>query len=413
MLIITSRNLFGQWNLNASVEHSGCLNEIEFTTATSGYIVANNLIATTADAGETWNFDISLEGAFRIIDFINHDTVLICCYPEIGTDIMISYDGGVNWSYPSLHTSLQIQDVEFLNNARIVTAESIEPVNSIIHIVDNFYEVDLGIFVLSETLSPFDLDFPTDNIGFVCGYLYTDIFSTVFKSIDGGLTWYTNENMYGPIYHMSFPDPIVGYGIGDERRVWKTVDSGETWIMLSFDFGHEIDDENFALDDIYFYNENIGFLETYTYQDNGDITMEIRRTNDGGETWYLTDYPFFDYSGAESFFCTSADTCYFVTCDNIYKTTNGGGVDTLILNINLTNGLQFEITPNPATDFILLNISKNIQIQNIYSYNLYGQAVSVEFNESGIADITNLNSGIYFTLISTSAGTQVKKWIKE
>mgnify|MGYP002150705877 CR=1 FL=1 len=86
---------------------------------------------------------------------------------------------------------------------------------------------------------------------------------------------------------------------------------------------------------------------------------------------------------------------------------------TLILNINLTNGLQFEITPNPATDFILLNISKNIQIQNIYSYNLYGQAVSVEFNESGIADITNLNAGIYFTIISTSNGTQVSKWTKQ
>lgn len=83
---------------------------------------------------------------------------------------------------------------------------------------EDFYNLNANSVVIAETIPPYDIDFINDNIGFVCGRLGPTA-SSVFKTIDGGYTWYTNENMIGPVFEMSFPSLNVGYGIGDEAKV--------------------------------------------------------------------------------------------------------------------------------------------------------------------------------------------------
>ena len=100
VLIFGHFNVFGQWTLQYEIDHIGCLEEIEFTTSSSGFVVANDLIGSTINSGETWEINSILTGSFKIIDFINRDTGLICCYPDFGTDILLTMNGGDTWDFP-------------------------------------------------------------------------------------------------------------------------------------------------------------------------------------------------------------------------------------------------------------------------------------------------------------------------
>lgn len=412
IICFISKDLYGQWELQA-ISPIGCLKEIEFTSETKGYIVGGNVIGTTDNAGVTWDWDLSMEGSFRIIDFINPDTALVCCFPDLGQDVMITYDGGSSWELPDLYVSVETEDMDLIPNGNIfLTVGSLFDGSYIFGTAD-FYTSTTSVLIISPSIPPFDIDFLTNEIGLVCGRLEAAEGTSVFKTVDGGDNWYTNENMNGPVYEMSFPSLNIGYGLGDESRVWKTIDGGESWNMLPFDFGgYDVVDENIALRKIYFYSDMIGYMEVVIIYPDFTEGIFIYRTDNGGESWYNTAIDYDEYHGINSIWCTSADTCYAVGCYQVYKTNNGGGIDTVTSIINKSDVIQFNISPNPATDFIKLFASKDIHIQNIYSYNLYGQAVKIEFDETGFADIANLNSGVYFTLITTNNGTQVRKWTK-
>lgn len=404
--------LFSQWELQ-TLSPDGCLEEIEFTSDSKGYIVGSSIIGKTDNGGEIWTWDTSIGGAFRIIDFINPDTALICCFPYLGEDVMVTFNAGETWEMPPLFISVETSDMELVPNGNVINAVGSPFFGSKIYVVENFYSENLNTNILASTYPPYDIDFVTNDIGFVCGRLDNVSGSTTFKTIDGGYTWYTNENMKGPVFEMSFPSLNIGYGISDDSRVWKTVDVGETWGMLPFDFGgFDIVDDNLILRNIYFFNDTVGYLEVGIIYPDFTEGIYIYRSIDGGDSWYKTDINYDDFDGINSFWCTSPDTCYAIECTEVYKTNNGGGIDTATSIINKSDVIQFNISPNPATDFIKLYTSKNIHIESIYSYNLYGQEIKVEFDESGFADIANLNSGVYFTLITTNNGTQVRKWTK-
>ena len=87
-------NIYSQWYLLNEVEHVGCLNDIDFTNSNNGYLVADNLIGITNNAGLDWVLDTSILGNFRVVDFINLDTGMVCCDPASGADVLITFDGG-------------------------------------------------------------------------------------------------------------------------------------------------------------------------------------------------------------------------------------------------------------------------------------------------------------------------------
>ena len=93
LICFISNKVSAQWEIQ-DISPKGCLKGIEFTTNAKGYIVGNDVIGITDDGGGIWNWDVSMSGSFRIIDFINNDTALVCCFPDLGQDVMITYDGG-------------------------------------------------------------------------------------------------------------------------------------------------------------------------------------------------------------------------------------------------------------------------------------------------------------------------------
>lgn len=69
------------------------------------------------------------------------------------------------------------------------------------------------------------------------------------------------------------------------------------------------------------------------------------------------------------------------------------------------------IYPNPAKDFVNVNLSGNVQIERVNVYNMLGAVQSVELI-NGQIDLSKLNGGVYFIEVQTSSGTVVKRVIK-
>lgn len=405
-------SLMAQWEVIEFIDHYGCLNEIEFTNSTNGYIVANNLIGNTTDAGNTWNLDTTKHGAFEFIDFIDTDTGLICCNPEDGYDIVLTFDKGENWTFPSLNLiNPFITDAALLKNGRVILAEYADFSGSFTYGTSNYYSDYTGMFFLAPTLPPHDMEFVNDSIGFICGDISTAVGNSLFKTIDAGNSWYTSENMDGPTYYISFPSIGIGYGIGDERRVWKTIDTGETWNMLPFDFGgYTLYDDFLQFYDIYFFNDSIGYLEGRYIHEDFTESVSILRTLDGGSSWYKTEIFDDNFTGINSFNCTSADTCYAVGCDEIYKTVNGGGIDTTTTLININEKFKLNFYPNPTSNIVSVE-SNEVGAYSIY--NLSGNLVQSGDLLIGKNDllVSNLPSGLYSISIVTKTGSTLYKII--
>lgn len=87
--------------------------------------------------------------------------------------------------------------------------------------------------------------------------------------------------------------------------------------------------------------------------------------------------------------------------------------------VNISNGLNFIMTPNPSSDeiFITLTTVEESATGKLNIYDVSGRVVSsqtiqIPTNKHKI-DITNLKSGVYFVQLSTANNTFTKKLIKK
>lgn len=411
--MVLNLSCFSQWELIYENDDVGCLSDMIFTTPINGYIVGGQKhILTTINAGATWIVDSSYDGSdFRIIDFINQDTGLICCNPYSGDgNVLITNDGGATWNVPILDNSVNFADMELVSGGNVIYA-GVTGSFGYSFISENYYSNNIWSTIVDPATNIWTITFLNENIGYLTGEFSSDIaYATIYKTVDGGYTWYINENMYGPLYSVSFPSDSIGYGLGYESRVWKTIDFGESWTMLPYDFGgYDYNDIDLWISGIYFYNDTIGYLKA-TYNDLDKV--EILRTFDGGISWNPTviDDPEFNDMG--HFFCTGLDTCYAISCYKIYKTTDGGGKDTTT-SINTTPNYDVcYIYPTLSSSLITLKNPQNIELLEITTRSIWGQEIDLFFSENKTADISKLMNGIYITDIYTVSGRQVIKWVK-
>ncbi len=158
-----------------------------------------------------------------------------------------------------------------------------------------------------------NVDFFDENIGFIVSL------EEVYKSTDGGDSWQTvtipgSKEYYSDI--VMIDNDIIWNVSGGYCKspgngvVCKSEDGGNTWEVKLIDI---------ALDfyELYFFNENIGFL----------CTNDTRyySTTDGGEAWTLSDEMPTDW--INNFHFISEDTGWICGGGDLYyiaKTTDGG-----------------------------------------------------------------------------------------
>lgn len=404
---------FSQWELIYENDNVGCLRDMVFTNPIEGYIVGGQKhIITTTNAGATWEVDSTYNGSdFRIIDFINQDTGLICCNPYSGDgNVLITNDGGISWFAPVLNNTVPFADMELVPGGNVIYA-GVTGSFGYSFISENYYENNIWSTIVDPAINIWTLTFLNTDTGYLTGEFISDIAEvTVYKTIDGGYSWYSNENMHGPIYSITFPSDSVGYGLGYESRVWKTTDFGESWTMLPYDFGgYDYNDIDLGISGIYFYNDTIGYLKA-TYYDIDKV--EILRTIDGGNSWYSTEIDDPEFNDMGRFFCTGFDTCYAISCYKIYKTTNGGGIDSTTTITSISSNNKCVIYPTLTSSLIHLQNPNGIDLLKITTRSILGQEIDLFFNENKTADVSKLMNGVYITEVYSIYGRQIFKWVK-
>lgn len=156
----------------------------------------------------------------------------------------------------------------------------------------------------------------------------------------------------------------------------------------------------------------MGYLEVGIIYPDFTEGIYIYRTLNSGETCYKTEINYANFEGVNSIWCTSPDTCYAVGCKEIYKTTNGGGVDTGTEVSTLKSDIQLTIFPNPTSNLIQLNFSSAEKIYEFKTYNYLGEEINLKYNSINQAHIQHLPSGIYYTELITKYSKTFCRWIK-
>jgi polyhydroxybutyrate depolymerase len=83
--------------------------------------------------------------------------------------------------------------------------------------------------------------------------------------------------------------------------------------------------------------------------------------------------------------------------------------------LSVPNAAELEksmrVFPNPASDFIRIETSNEVQLYEVIIYTTLGTKMKARLNNESI-DLAHLRPGIYFLMIKTSLGTTTKKIVK-
>lgn len=122
--------------------------------------------------------------------------------------------------------------------------------------------------------------------------------------------WYA-QNPYpttNNLYSVTFPSESIGYSVGDNRCIMKTMDGGSSWNLINIQSGI-----NTNLSSVFFLSDSVGFVCGNNY---------FAKTSDGGITWnsYNIEYAIYN-----SIYFINECIGFLADGDGkVSKTTNGG-----------------------------------------------------------------------------------------
>ena len=199
------------------------------------------------------------------------------------------------------------------------------------NVFSQWYEVNSNV---TETLT--NIKFINDDIGYCIG-----LNGTIIKTIDGGENWTNISFSTQHFEQIYFLDTQTGF-VTDDNTIYRTID-GTNFVDVS---------SNFSINNYNLTSIKISFKELF-----GIIKVGYVNTNDNTDAFYKT-YKTFDFGNnwqevnddftSGFYYIVDTDTYYFVSFD-INKTTNGGVSWETIPNINFSfPPLQetFQIFPN-------------------------------------------------------------------
>ncbi len=218
-----------------------------------------------------------------------------------------------------------------------------------------------------------NVDFPSDSIGYAIGKN-----SCIIKTVDAGNSWniIKEHEVYNNLDWMFFINDSIGYICGNNYFA-KTNDGGNNWeIPISIDG---------LFTSVYFLNENIGFLT--------DEEGNILKTNNGGINWSTQqiDYPLelnsIEFVNNDTGYCVGS---LIVGLDSyegkIYKTKNCGESWFEINTNNIFSGHLRKIK--------FLNENKGIALGD-YGRILYTENNGADWQQKQMGDDISLRSLCY------------------
>ena len=258
------------WRVISQVNYSPSdITAINFTSRDTGYAFRNySSVLVTYDGGNTWTASQ--------VSVINPASVIYFATPSIGFlggpggTLYRTLDAGVNWIYAGPP-----------NNAK------------------NEHDINSFAFVSPAT-------------GFAVGFL-----GQIWKTTDTGSTWTSYSPTYTPIESAYFPSPSVGYA-ANGNYLLKTVDSGKTWNTMSLTTGTYYG-SNSSFQFVHFESPDTGYVIS-------DQSVQVHRTNDGGQTWTTVVPTGYGYQQATSISYSGNKTALLCmnTNSGLAETNDGG-----------------------------------------------------------------------------------------
>lgn len=291
--LFRTRNAGGTWEKMISLT-SG--KRIAFKNMI-GYIIGDNgTIYKSTHSGDGWNkLNVSFTDNLNAITLLHQDTVRITG----DTRLFASDDGGKTWKSYNI-SNVNIEDSYFTSSK---TGHIACTYGKILKTTDGgvSWQVKQTTNVIPSDF--FRIVFVNKNVGYA-----SQEFSDIYKSTDGGETWKEIASL-DAAYGMNFINENTGFIAGEYGAIHKTTDGGKTWVWKGFNGRIGGND----LNSVFFIDEDNGFAT--------GMRGRIIKTTNSGTTW--SEYAL-TYNNITQVQLTSSQTGYALVGASLFKTSNKG-----------------------------------------------------------------------------------------
>jgi photosystem II stability/assembly factor-like uncharacterized protein len=280
-----------QWTIRHIDESSSYYdNVIKFKNDSMGLFMGDNSgILKSTDAGETWK-PIHIETQIKVKDFQFVDDSVV--YAVGGGKVIKSADNGDTWVPVFSFSGKELNSTWFFNNDSGIVAGSggiyrtRDPVNS--------WDTVWSIIQFGYKYGTLEgISFPDPKIGYAIGEGRTHLNTShlfdqfLLKTYDSGLTWDTIKTLPYHLTTIQFINRDTGF-IGTESNpttLLKTIDGGNTWKATGVAANYN------SVNSIHFISDSVGFAAgaPYAMIPEASTSFFISKTTNGGDSWESYD----------------------------------------------------------------------------------------------------------------------------
>ena len=285
---------------------------------------SNGVVYITTNTGLNWDTTVNTMSGIGKIYFKSINN-----WEQIsGSSILISINGGINWSNISSGFNDYLDDIEFVNSVTGFIASNSGKVYKTTNSGNNWQGFTVNNLI---NYGINCLDFVNENTGFAGTNM-----SRIAKTTNGGINWQVKviDSLLGEsLTGISIPSLDTGYAVGKNGSNLKTTNGGINWQVSNLP-------NTLYMDDICFLNNTTGYCA------GREGRGVIRKTTNGGVSW-ITFYFDSVFYFADLYFVNTE--LGFAVGNKVYnegfilRTTNGGITwdNTVLPNTYLLSSIYF------------------------------------------------------------------------
>lgn len=365
----------GRQSIGSSISNIGFFDSFNGLALTGAY-----LLYSTENGGYSWELDTLINnGAFYLLQIAGSSGYLL----NINSQLMKTSNGGEDWILLDIpYNTSYYKDLQFVNeNTGYLCGK-----NGVLK-----KTIDGGISWEDKSLSSdhnfTSLQFINEDLGWML-----DMNSqTLLKTQNGGDLW--TDALLKNVSSMFFLNENIGYVTTFDRKLFKTVNAGNTWLEIYTFMGNA----GF----VYFVDELVGWYMPGS---------SVYHTYDGGITWQNEEY--FEYTSINDIFLLNdnhawlaGDVGFVATCDF-----------TVDIDEVINNPSPISVFPNPVNEDIEIKLhDKQGKIKNVKVFNLQGQQIIQFSNFPEINtfkfNVSSFKSGMYVIHVKLEYSDNLVKFI--
>jgi photosystem II stability/assembly factor-like uncharacterized protein len=346
--------------------------DVQFLNDSVGFVSGSTgAILKTIDYGQNWTNTNNTGHPYNFCLHFPSDSV---GYALGQNEFFKTTDQGANWFVLPNVSSHDKRNLFFLNDS---TGFFLSAYGVIHKTQDGGNNWSNNTTNCGGTIVEEDVYFPNPSVGYFGGWYGT----CASRTNDGGSSWQTlTNNLLYIIKSIYFPTPSTGFMTGwnsaQTSGIEKTIDSGNTWVLLNSIVG--------SITSIYCIDTNV----CYAVGPAGTIV----KTTDGGSNWQQ------QISGTQfslrKIFCTDQNTCYAVGDSGIVLKTSNGGITGIPV---FQSDFIISIYPNPVDERI--QFKTKLSDYYVQLFDVYGIKIR-EFKNQNSLNVSDISDGTYFILLT-------------